>query len=87
MNLNVDGISFKYTNNTKELIEQLSQNNDPKFSVEIHQDVTLKNPPSYKELYEMMEDYKHKLIEIRDYEPYSLNNYTEFINSRTNGIE
>lgn len=86
MELKVEGINFEYTDNTKELIEKLSQSGEPKFSVEIHKDITMQNPPSYKELYEKMEDYKQRLIEIRTYEPYSLNNYCDFIQARTKDI-
>lgn len=87
MKLIAGEINFKYTDNNRELIEQLSTSNDPKISIEVRQDITIKNPPSYKELFEQMEDYKIRLKQIRDYEPYSLNNYSDFIDSRTADID
>lgn len=87
MQLNVIGFTANYTDNTKKLIEALSQTDDPKFSAELRQDITIKNPPSYNELHEQMESYKLRLKQIRDYEPYSLNNYSDFIYSRTKDID
>lgn len=86
MDLKVEGITYNYTDNTKELIEKLSQSGEPKFSVEILKDATIQNPLSYKELYDQMVDYKQRLIEIRNYEPYSLNNYCDFIQARTEDV-